>query len=252
MHTDFVSTPSSSPTPRDDDELVVDEDFPFDEVTFEAHSGYELKDCDEFDEKETRQRVERRLAHAAKIKADMMAITDAEIELQAKLFDDKVKKVRADWELNKTRFQPHSGVEDSLEYWLNKLDSLSDRLASYSEALASSEVDAVVKHVERLIILFVELREVRTYTGMMAAILGYLQGLTERSLFNTIREYLANVLAMESHDGYEDDDPESPSWLGIFRSITSDWKSITRMPAWRYVQRILSLAVSAGLAEQLM
>jgi hypothetical protein len=221
-----------------------------DEDSYEPHSGTEYTLNPEFKElPETivRARIERKLAHAAKIKAEMMAITEAEIDLQAKLFNAKVEKVRAEWNAKKLYYHPHDGDEDCIEFWLSKLDGLSDRMATYSEALSTREVDQVIKHIERLILLFIELRETRSYSGMMAAILGYLQGLTGKSLFNTVREYLADVLAMEAHEG--DEDSENPAWLDVFRSVTSNWKSVSKMPAWKYFQRVLSVAVSAGLCK---
>lgn len=231
--------------------LEAQEESDSDEDSFEEHSGFEYKlnpEFKELPERVTRAKIERKLAHAAKIKAEMMSITPAEIDLQAKLFDDKISKIRAEWQTKKLDYHPQDGEEDSIEYWLNKLDDLTDRMTTYSEVLSAKEVDHVIKHIERLILLFIELRETRSYSGMMAAILGYLQGLTGKSLFNTVREYLSDVLAMEAHEGEEGPDT-TPRWLEIFRSVTSNWKSVTRMPAWRYLQRVLSVAVSAGLCK---
>ncbi|APG76845.1 hypothetical protein 1 [Beihai picorna-like virus 5] len=215
---------------------------------FDPHSGvdYTLNPgFTDIPEEEVHARIARRLKFAARIKAEMMSITEAEIDLQAKLFNAKLEKIHIERKLRK--FQAHQGEEDSIEFWLNKLDKLSDRMTDYSKILSSREVDSVIKHVERLILLFLELRETRSYSGMMAAILGYLQGLTGKSLFNTVREYLADALAMEAHDG--DEDEETPAWLEVFRSVTKNWNSVTKMPAWKYFQRILSLAVSAGLCK---
>lgn len=223
---------------------------------FESHSGHEYKINPEFKdlpEKETHNKIQSRLAFAAKIKADIMAITPAEIELQAKIAQHRYVEYKSRWEQRKLQgklniFEPHGGVDESIDQLFAKMDSLAERLSTYSEVMSTKEVDGVIKHIERLILLFVSLRETRSYTGMTAAILGYLDGMTSRSLLNTIREYLANCLAMEAHDGEEDSDGV-PAWLSIFRSVTSNWKSVSKMPAWRYVQRVLSLAVSAGLCN---
>jgi hypothetical protein len=220
------------------------------EETYEAQEGVDYELNDKFDSlplPEVHSRIKSRLNTAAKIKAECMAITQAEIDLQEKLFEDKLERVRALWKESKDHYVPQSGSHDSIEHWLSKLDVLSSKMEDYSKILSSSEVDGVIKHIERLVLLFIELRETRSYAGMMACLLGYLQGLTQKSLFNTIREYLADALAMEAQSGSEDE--ERPEWLLVFRSITSNWKNATRLPAWGYFQRILSLSVSAGLCK---
>lgn len=236
------------PLPKTGTHPIVVDEHGFVVEEEDVQDDYVLNpDFDEVSEEEARLGIERRLKFAARMKAEMMSITQAEIDLQAKLFNDKLETICEERSSRGSSYSPHSGGEDSIEYWLDKLDGLSERMATYSEILSTREVDAVIKHVERLVLLFIELRETRSYSGMMSAILGYLQGLTGKSLFNTVREYLADALAMEAHDGEEGD--ETPAWLEIFRSITSNWKSVTRMPAWRYFQRVLSLAVSAGLCK---
>lgn len=206
---------------------------------------------------EARKKVEETLRNAQHLKNMVMSIPDEEIKLAQMRADLHLREARARIARAKMQpnYDPQAGTTDSLDFWLAKLDGLSTQMSDYSEVLSSKEVDSVIKHVERLILLFLELRETKSYTGMMAAILGYLQGMTERSLFGTIREYLADVISMsnakmEPHAGVEGTiDEDRPEWLIAFRACTKDWKSVSKMPAWKYLQKILSLSVAAGLCK---
>jgi hypothetical protein len=106
-----------------------------------------------------------------------------------------------------------------------------------------------MKHIERVIILFIVMRECKSYVGVCAALFGYLHDNIDGSMYSIVKDYLIDALAMDAQDGDEDPADGTPKWLEIFRSVTRNWKSVSKMPAWKYVQKILSVSVAAGLCK---
>jgi hypothetical protein len=221
--------------------------------SYEAQSGVEddihinPKQGSGLSSDEIKIKISKKMSHARKIKELCDSISDAEIELAARYFDVQLDLVHS---MRRRRaYEPHSGADSGLEYWLDKLDMMNNRLQDYSEILKSPEVDRVIKHVEGLVLLILGMRESRSYTGVVTAILGYLSRFTDSSIFSTIRAYITEALAFEAQDGDEENPDDPPAWLEIFRTVTTDWKKAVNLPAWKYFQRILSLAVSVGLCQ---
>jgi hypothetical protein len=242
---------SSCPSLQDRSAFPVD-DSDDESENMEPHSGLEYMLNPDFadDEPALRNKIERKLDFTVELREQLSSVPREVLLEQSRLFDKKFEIVRAEWEATRGKMTPQGGQEDSMNYWLDKLDTLRDRIASYSEVLSTREVRRVVKHVEKLIFLFIQLRETRSYLGVTACIMGYIGIFFEDSLFDTLRDYLSDCLAMEAHVGDEDDsEDDGPAWLSIFRSVTKEWKSVSHMPAWKYLQRVLSLCVATGLCH---
>lgn len=219
---------------------------------FDPHAGLEYELTTDYPPEQEillRKKIEKKLAFTEVLREHLKGLSKEEVLKQSKVFKHKFEAMHADWELKSSSFQPHEGMEDSMDHWMDKLASLKERMSTYSEILSTKEVRKVVKHLEQLIFLFINLRETRSYTGVFSAVMAYVGTFFEDALFNTIWDYLADTLAMEAQSGDEKDNSDAPAWLSIFRSVTKNWKSVSKMPAWKYLQRILSLSVATGLCS---
>lgn len=232
-----TSLKSDAPLPEVSDEMgfevLYDSDFSLTSASLETipeEDTISFTLDPEFDSEEVREQVRSQLETAESIRETIESISQEEAELSY-------------------AHEAQAGPSDTsdLDNWLDKIGDLSDRFSDYSEILSSKEVDHVIKHIEEIVLLFISLKETRSLQGASAIILGYLSKKIDSSMFNIVRKYISMSAAMEAQAGEEGSD--TPQWLDIFRSVTKNWKSVTTLPAWRYLSKVLSLAVSAGLCH---
>jgi len=127
---------------------------------------------------------------------------------------------------------------------LNRLSSFKDTNL-YTTLKQDSFAEKAIVHIERLIAMIICASDASNYTVFAAAIFSYIGHYCEGSVLVSMKNYIKETIAMESQSSEE----SKPKWIESFRMLTSSFKSLTKLPAWKHVQRIISACIAVGLCS---
>lgn len=106
-------------------------------------------------------------------------------------------------------FEPHFGLES-----LSATTFAIDALAKF----ANIDIpDRVLREVEGVILLLVNLTQQSTALGVITSILSWVQGRTSKSLFKSIKDFLEELLVSPQSS-------TTPDWLECLRDIQQNWE----------------------------
>lgn len=131
-------------------------------------------------------------------------------------------------------YDPHLGLE-SLSTATFALDALSK--------FANIDIpDKVLREVEGVILLIVNLTQQSTGLGVITSVLTWAQGRVSKSLFATLRTFIEDLLVSPQSD-------TTPAWLDCIRDLRQNWQLCKGNRAFKQVSKLLGCLVMLGLCD---
>ena len=131
-------------------------------------------------------------------------------------------------------FAPHFGLES-----ISSASFAIDALAKF----ANIDVpDKVLREVEGVILLLVNLSQQNTSLGVITSVLTWAQGRTTKSLFNTVKDFVVELLITTQSDS-------TPDWLDCLRDMRQNWQLCKGNRAFKQISKLLGCLVMIGLCD---
>jgi len=131
-------------------------------------------------------------------------------------------------------FDPHIGLES--------LSSASFALDALSRFANIDVPDAILREVEGVILLLINLTQQTTSLGVITSVLTWAQGRTSKSICKTLQTYIEELFQT----------PQSsitPDWLECLRDVRQNWQLCKSNRAFRQVSKLLGCLVTLGLCD---
>lgn len=154
----------------------------------------------------------------------------------------KDSKKRDQWKEKKTskKYSNQSGIEA-----LRMISSQFEELASF----ANIEIDdSVVRKVEGIIALFVNLRKCTDYEHFTSAIFLYIRDFYDTSITSTVMTYLQQLFT-EPYFKVQDSSTQDPNWLTIVRNLQTNWTLVKGNRAFKQFSKLMAILVTLGLCD---
>jgi len=143
---------------------------------------------------------------------------------------------RRDLLKERRRCEPHLGLE---------LDGLLEKLKEAASKVPTLP-DYVIMEAERLICVFISLKETNSVAGATAAVMQYVSAHLDRSMSGTVCSYLTDLF--EKGMGPQGGD-ETPQWITMLRNVELNWQLVKQNKAFKQLSKLLGVLVTVGLCD---
>jgi hypothetical protein len=113
--------------------------------------------------------------------------------------------------------------------------------------------DKTMNRIENLGALFLAAKDCTTVTGFLATLFLYLKTEYNKSVANTVSEYLAGVLDAEFNPQLGEfgvkSDKEKPKWLSLLKGLQENWTLIVRNDGFKKISQVMSVCIALGLCD---
>jgi hypothetical protein len=149
--------------------------------------------------------------------------------------DNKKWKHSQQWkEAPKLTLEPHFGLES-----ITTASFALDALSKFSKV---DIPDKILREVEGLLLLIVNLSQQTTALGVTTSILTWLQGRFTSSMCKVISEFVDEVLITPQSN-------VTPDWLDCLRDVRTNWQLCKSNRAFRQISKLLGCLVTLGLCD---
>jgi len=131
-------------------------------------------------------------------------------------------------------FEPHFGLES-----ISTASFAIDALAKFANV---DVPDKVLREVEGVILLLVNLSQQSTPLGVITSVLTWAQGRTSKSLFKVIKDFVEELLITTQSDA-------TPDWLDCLRDMRQNWQLCKGNRAFKQISKLLGCLVMLGLCD---
>lgn len=153
-------------------------------------------------------------------------------------------------------FDPQNGSETSM---MNRVKSAFAELAKYANV---PDVDALVREVEGIVFLYINLCSASDFKGVLSAFGLFMGRFTQKSLIGQVTEYLEDVFC-ETQNG-EEPNPDlskeekdaitkgilgSGDWIQMMKDVRNNWAVVKDNKLFTHFSKLLGLAVTLGMCE---
>jgi len=142
--------------------------------------------------------------------------------------------------LPKKQFRPHFGFDS--------FSSFSEMFAEASKATQTVLPDEVIRHVEGVGALFLNLQECQTHQQFISAVFLYVRSFSQRSVSNSVFRYLGDLMNDKSFTQQSGIEP-LPNWLQIVRNLNTDWTLLKGNKAYKHFCKLMSVLITLGLCD---
>lgn len=136
--------------------------------------------------------------------------------------------------IHEQSFAPHFGLES-----ISTASFALDALAKYANV---DVPDKILREVEGVILLIVNLTQQSTGLGVVTSVLTWAQGRTSQSLFKTIKSFVEETLVSPQSDS-------TPEWLDCLRDMRQNWQLCKGNRAFKQISKLLGCLVMLGLCD---
>jgi len=113
--------------------------------------------------------------------------------------------------------------------------------------------DKLLSRVENLGALFVAAKDCTTVSGFLATIFLYLKTEYNKSVANSVANYLSELLDAEFDSQTGEfgvkSDKEKPNWLLLLKDLQENWSLVIRNEGFKKISHVLSLCLALGLCD---
>jgi len=167
----------------------------------------------------------------------------------------KDSKKREKWRAN---FKPHVGREEfepqaRIEHWdhmtyVEQFSEITWRIREIATTINVEVSDSLIRKIEGIMALFINLRSCKSYDHLTSAIFLYVRDFyKDKSVTGQVIEYIGGLFKsteLEQQDGTED-----PSWLELLRNVQSNWNLVKGNKVFRQFSKLLCVLVTLGLCD---
>lgn len=142
------------------------------------------------------------------------------------------------------KFKPHAGIET--------LSSVTTALTDMAEFYGFDLSDTVMRHVEGVTALLLNLQGCTSYQQFISATFLYVRDFYDKSVTTTIINYISEVFQAEDlitmQSGF-DSPVVYPDWLECIRNIQTNWHMAKNNKAFGQFSKLLGILVTLGLCD---
>lgn len=136
--------------------------------------------------------------------------------------------------ISEDQYDPHFGLET--------IASSTFALETLSKFAGINLPDYIIREVEGVMLLMVNLSQQSTALGVITSVLTWAQGRCSKSLFQTLTGYIHEMLSTEQSSG-------TPDWLTCLRDVKQNWELCKNNRAFKQVSKLLGCLVMIGLCD---
>lgn len=136
--------------------------------------------------------------------------------------------------LHEKALEPHFGIE--------AISSASFALDALAKFANIDVPDKVLREVEGIILLLVNLSQQSTPLGVVTSVLTWAQGRTSKSLFKTVKGFVEELLLSTQSN-------TTPDWLDCLRDMRQNWQLCKGNRAFKQISKLLGCLVMIGLCD---
>lgn len=138
------------------------------------------------------------------------------------------------------KFKPHFGVE-SVAKVVNDMKSLAD--------FAQIDMpDGLLRKVEGIVALLLNLQNCTTYQHFTSAIFLYIRDFYEVAITKQVMTYIESLFS-EGVFVQQSDALNEPNWLQMVRNLHTNWSLVKGNKAFKQLSKLLSILVTLGLCD---
>lgn len=139
---------------------------------------------------------------------------------------------------NPIRYSPQFGEPVS--------DAIS-KLRSIASLHNLSLPDNLLSRFEDLVLFFLQVKDVKTQTQLIAILLAYYKTFVSGSVLKSIEVFIHSLF--DGSYGPQSGEPDDPDWLKYLREGKTTWNILLGCAAFEKVSKLLSLCVTLGMCE---
>jgi Holliday junction resolvase-like predicted endonuclease len=137
------------------------------------------------------------------------------------------------------QFTPHFGVDT-----MSKLTEQFQELADF----ANIELpDDILRKVEGIVALLVNLQDCATYQHFMSAVFLYIRDFYNTSVTTQVMTYVRETFNNSTFD--RQSDSKDPDWLNVVRDVHTNWTMVKGNKAFKQFSKLMSILVTLGLCD---
>ncbi len=156
----------------------------------------------------------------------------------------KDSKKRDAWRSN---FKPHDGFE-TFNYSIDQFSEITRKIRDIASTINVEVSDSLIRKIEGIIALFINLRSCKSYDHLTSAIFLYVRDFyKDKSVTSQVIEYIGDlfkVTELVQQDGTED-----PCWLNLLRNVQNNWNLVKGNKVFKQFSKLLCVLVTLGLCD---
>lgn len=158
---------------------------------------------------------------------------------------DHIRKKKATPFRESKSLRPHSDDIETVKEAFD-FEKFRKTLGALSESTRTFIDDKVLKSIEELSLLVVNLYQCTTVVHALSTVLAFVSSKCEGSVLAAITKYITELFMsdLDPHAGDEVD------WLALFRSGLTNWTLFSRHVAFKKISYLCSCLITLGLCEQ--
>lgn len=153
----------------------------------------------------------------------------------------KDSKKRYQWRAERSsarKFKPHFGVE--------VLSDLTTQFQSLAEFANVDLPDNLVRKVEGVVALLLNLQYCNTYQHFISAIFLYIRDFYDESITKQVMAYIEGVIMTGD---FKQQDNREPPWLDMIRNLQTNWTLVKGNRAFKQLSKLMGVLVTLGLCD---
>lgn len=150
------------------------------------------------------------------------------------------KKSKSGCGLPDNGFKPHWGISE-----LTDVNSILETLSNFT---GCDFDDVLLRRVEGIFALLINIRECTSHKQLASAIFLYVRDMVDGSVTGTIMKYVSELLDDECFTA-QSSAGSDPNWLVMMRQIQTNWALIKANKAFKQFSKLLSMLISLGLCD---
>lgn len=158
----------------------------------------------------------------------------------------KDSKKREKWRSN---FKPHAGIEywDHMTY-VEQFTEITHRIRKIATSINVEVSDSLIRKIEGITALFINLRCCNSYDHLTSAILLYVRDFyKDKSITSQVIGYIGDLF--KTHEIVQQDGTEDPCWLNLLRNVQNNWNLVKGNKVFKQFSKLLCVLVTLGLCD---
>jgi hypothetical protein len=136
---------------------------------------------------------------------------------------------------------------------IERIDHMLEPLRDLRDGHLTPQGDELLKQIENVVLLLVVLADCKSSRGFIAALVMHMKTYMQNSATALVTNFFSDLVTemqdLTAVGMVQQDGTEAPLWLTNFRYVFNNWRLVSTSPGFKYVSRIISLAVAVGLCK---
>lgn len=156
----------------------------------------------------------------------------------------KDSKNRDQWKERKRggkKFKPQVGIEN--------ISFVSQQMHDLSDFANMDLPDSLVRKIEGITALFINLKSCSSYTHFVSAVFLYIRDFYDSSITSQVMAYLGEIFSQRDFEPQSNARLDDPDWLVMIRNLQTNWQLVKGNKAFSQFSKLMGILVTLGLCD---